>query len=349
MTDSALGAEQPLVTAIVSTYEGARFLPGCLDDLEAQTLGDRLEIVVVDSGSPQDEREIVGRYQRRFGNIVYVRTEERETIYAAWNRALAVARGRYVTNANVDDRHRRDALAILANALESNPEVALVYADVAVTETANVTFEEAPIVGYFQWPEFDRATLEAFSCVGPQPMWRRALHDRFGLFDEDLEVAGDYEWCLRLAASERFLHLPETLGVYLYHAGSVEHRDMELTRAETEKVRRRYVPERPMPTAPSFFVPVGEITSMVMAGLTENREWLAGQVDSWRAEAELVRAQALQLEQDVGRERARVLHLEQDLERERARVREFESRLQDLASRRWFRVGERIRLVPPRK
>src|SRR5687768_12897488 len=107
--------KNPLVTALVSTYRSEAFMQGCLQDLVEQTLYAQgaLEIVVIDSGSPENERAIVEQFQRRHPRIVYLRTE-RETLYAAWNRGIGAAGGKYLTNANTDDRHRRDALEILA-------------------------------------------------------------------------------------------------------------------------------------------------------------------------------------------------------------------------------------------
>jgi len=55
-----------LVTAIVSTYNAERFIVGCLDDLEQQTIADKLEIIVVNSGSQENEEAIVREYQQKY-------------------------------------------------------------------------------------------------------------------------------------------------------------------------------------------------------------------------------------------------------------------------------------------
>ena len=167
---------QPLVTAIVSTYNSEKYIRGCLEDLEAQTLSDRLEIIVVDSGSRQNERLVIEEFQQRYDNIRYIRSDDRETIYAAWNRAIVEARGRYLTNANTDDRHRADAYERMVAELEENLDVSLVYADSAVTRMPNAGFDQAPVEGYFRWPEFDARHLFSVCYIGPQPMWRRSLH-----------------------------------------------------------------------------------------------------------------------------------------------------------------------------
>jgi glycosyltransferase involved in cell wall biosynthesis len=120
----------PLVSALVSTYNSARFIDGCLADLEAQTIADQMEIIVVDSASEEGEGAIVNRWQERYPNILYTRTERREPVYAAWNRAIRMARGTYLTNANTDDRHKANAFERMSRVLDMRPDVALVYADV---------------------------------------------------------------------------------------------------------------------------------------------------------------------------------------------------------------------------
>jgi len=96
----------PLISVVVSTHAAERHIRGCLEMLLRQTVADRLEIIVIDSGSgsgsPELERTIVEALQRQHHNIVYLRTP-RETLYAAWNRALSMSSGKYFANVNTDD------------------------------------------------------------------------------------------------------------------------------------------------------------------------------------------------------------------------------------------------------
>ena len=238
---AAASLSPPLVSAIVSTYKSERFLRGCLEDLERQTIADRLEIIVVDSNSPQNERAIVEEFQKRYSNIVYIRSQERETVYGAWNRGIRAARGKYVTNANTDDRHRGDALEILARTLDQHGDITLVYADCLITPIENETMETTQARRRFQWLEFNPQDLWTKGCFcGPQPMWRRAAHDEHGYFDAGMVSAGDYEFWLRLAQNRKFLHVAEPLGLYLESPSSVEHANRDIGAKEVKLARERY-------------------------------------------------------------------------------------------------------------
>ena len=229
------------VSAIVSTYNSERFIRGCLENLEAQTIADRLEIIIVNSGSEQNEEAIVKEFQEKYSNIKYIKTEQRETVYAAWNRGIKASSGKYITNANTDDRHRKDALEVMSKMLERLPEIALVYADVIITETENETFKNCTPVGYFHWMDWKREDLLNKGCfMGPQPLWRRDVHDEYGYFDDSFITSGDYEFWLRISQTRNFLHIPVRLGLYLRSSGSIEHSNREKQREENNKIFKLY-------------------------------------------------------------------------------------------------------------
>jgi len=240
-----MSEKEYLVSAIVSVYNCERFIEGCLRDLEDQTIANTTEIIVINSGSQQNEEAIVRRYQERFNNIVYIRTEERETIYKAWNRGIEIAVGKYITNANADDRHRKDAFEIMVNVLENNGDVDLVYANSIVTNNENESFERNVPIKYINRikpePNATSALLLKGSFVGPQPMWRKSVHKSIGLFDESLDVAGDYDFWLRMSDKCKLHHIDEYLGLYLNNPDSAEHRNPELSFEEWYQVVNNYL------------------------------------------------------------------------------------------------------------
>ena len=231
------------VSAIVSTYNGERFIRGCLEDLAAQTLfaAGQLQVVVINSASTQNEdaviREFAGRYPMQ---LVYIHTELRETLYAAWNRGVRAATGIYLTNANVDDRHDPLTLARMADVLDARPDVALVYADSYVTTQENASWSQAAKTRVERWPEYDRETLFEQCYIGQAPMWRRSVHAAVGEFDGEMSSAGDYEFWLRLSRHFLFLHIAEPLGLYLERADAISLGNIDLSWRESEIARDRY-------------------------------------------------------------------------------------------------------------
>ncbi|MDD2707180.1 MAG: glycosyltransferase [Verrucomicrobiae bacterium] len=238
------------VSAIVSVYNSERFIEGCLKDLTDQTLyaDGRMEIVLVNSASPQNEHAYIENFRKNHPHIQYVRTEQRETLYQAWNRGIRMAQGRYVTNANTDDRHRKDALEIMARTLDQNPEVALVYGDLLITYYEGQTFDHHICCGYSLRPDYQPEIMLSGCHMGPQPMWRRSLHEEIGWFCDDLKSAGDYEFWCRIALKHPLKHIPQFLGLYLENQSGIVNADHSLSDRETAWVKDAYRGKFPPPS-----------------------------------------------------------------------------------------------------
>lgn len=200
--NNSIPVQRIKVSVIVSTYKSAEFIWGCLEDLVTQTLYEKgeVEIIIIDSASPENEGEIIQEFQENYPNIIYQRTQERETLYCAWNRAIKLARGLYLTNGNTDDRRCFNALEIMANYLDNNREISLVYADQLITTIKNDTFATTPALKHWNWPNYSYQQMRQGCCVGSQPMWRKMLHDKYGYFQESFHCAGDYEFWLRIGS-----------------------------------------------------------------------------------------------------------------------------------------------------
>ena len=213
----------PIVSVIVSSYKSERFMEGCLNDLVNQTFFEHMEIIVIDSASPECEGVIVREYQELYpGKIKYLRTEEREGLYTAWNRAIRIAKGKYLTNANTDDRHSPDAIEKLTVVLEQNPDAMLAYSHCKVSQVPNLTFFDCPGDRIYQYPEYFPPLCLLHYCFGPQPLWRREVHNDIGMFDSNLFAVGDLDFNIRFCLNGyKAILLPEVLGVFFYGKNSI--------------------------------------------------------------------------------------------------------------------------------
>ena len=218
------------VSTIVSAYFAADYLAGRLDNLFTQE--PKPEIVVVCQRNSA-EHKIIQDYAL---DVVLVLTDDIPTIYAAWNLGIEASSGEYVTNANCDDRLFPGALAKMAAILDGKPAYALVYGNQDIVAEIG-----GDPTGKFEWAEGGIEQLLKGCFCGPMPMWRKSLHAKHGYFDPEMQVAGDYEFWLRITkAGERLYHIKETVGAYLNIRTSAEKRQRNLTSWETARARARY-------------------------------------------------------------------------------------------------------------
>ena len=238
--------KNPLVSAIVSSYNSEKFFRGKIIDLLEQTIADQLEIIVVNSGSTQNEEEILKEFLPH-PNIRYIKTEQRESIYKAWNRGIKIAKGEFITNANTDDRLKKNALEVLVLTLQQNPDVALVYADQFITHSPNKGFEEVvasekPKV--YSFPDYNYFHQLDQCLVCSQPVWRASLHFADNIwFEEKYEILGDYDFDLRITQKYQMLHIPEPLGIFYLSPKdeNVSRSDRARVLKEREKISEIYI------------------------------------------------------------------------------------------------------------
>jgi glycosyltransferase involved in cell wall biosynthesis len=186
------------VSAIASLYKGREFLERFLDNITTQTIFDRSELLIIDADSPEGEEEIIAEYQKYYPNIVYKRMNYRIGIYDAWNVAIQMARGKYLTSTNIDDLRRKDSFELQAHALDKHPSADIAYQDFFYSCDASLDFDEIAHVGFkSELPIVTKLNLMAFNSPHNAPMWRRTLHDDVGLFDISFRSAGDWEFWLR--------------------------------------------------------------------------------------------------------------------------------------------------------
>lgn len=116
--------DRPLVSVIIPTRNGARWLPASLGSALRQMYRPT-EIIVVDDGSTDATLSVL----RQFQPPITVLRQARGDIGAARNRAIAQSQGDYLAFLDHDDVWRADKLAIQMEYLRQHPQVDVLHAD----------------------------------------------------------------------------------------------------------------------------------------------------------------------------------------------------------------------------
>ena len=230
------------LSCLLSTYYDLPMLWDRLDNLDNQDVDYEL-IAICEKAS--EEYKMIKKWTTNGFNtksrvVKFIETDGTPTLYDAWNQGIKIAEGEYITNTNTDDRLYPGALKRMISILDNNPDYGLVYPDVD-----RVLKIDGEPKGKYEWAEGDFNILLDGCFLGPMPMWRKSLHDKYGYFDGEYHSSGDYEFWLRLSLDGvKFYHLKEVMGAYFERKQSVEHRQPNRTVWETSRARTRYRTKR---------------------------------------------------------------------------------------------------------
>jgi glycosyltransferase involved in cell wall biosynthesis len=171
----------PLVTVVVASFNGERFLRETLESLFAQDF-DSYEVVFVDDGSEDRTAEIACSFPLR-----YVR-QENQGLPAARNAGLAVAQGELIAFLDDDDLMTPDKLRLQARHLLEHPE------------TGCVLGRCKWIVEGIDPPELKRDTIygEPGGIQFVTAMIRRGILEELGGFDPSYRYAEDRDLFVRM-------------------------------------------------------------------------------------------------------------------------------------------------------
>jgi Glycosyl transferase family 2 len=217
----------PLVTIVLPTYNGVRFLEASIRSCLGQTYRN-LELVVVDDGSTADIRAVVARFPD--SRVRYFRHEQNQGVAAGLNTGFENSRGRYLTWTSDDNFYAPGAIETLVAFLRKYPEVDFVYSQ------SHLIDEDGVVSGLL--PLRPPATLQLNNFIGPCFLYKREVYAGVGEYRR-IFLAEDYDYWIRVAQRFRMQRLFRPLYYYRIHPDSLTGRysDKEVDQRVTEVKR----------------------------------------------------------------------------------------------------------------
>jgi FkbM family methyltransferase len=222
-----------LISAIILLDNTENLLEGCIENLCSQTISDKLEIIFIDGNTEKKEQEIINKFQQKYPNIIYLKKRDDETNSLAFNRAVKMASGSYITKIKAGDRFKEDAFELILRDFTANPMVDIIFSRVYINKSENAPFRLLPSVQVSEIPNDYKSFLINPDIIKfSQPVWKSSLHKQFGYYDlNDIDQA-EKEFIIRLIQIANFKITEQVLGYYLY---SVKYKEQSLNYYELKE------------------------------------------------------------------------------------------------------------------
>lgn len=206
-----------MISVIMPVYNNSKFVRESIDCILKQTYDD-FEFIILDDASTEPTWDIIQSYDDP--RIVKVQNEKNIGLTRSLNICLDIAKGDYIARHDSDD---------VCTPFRFEKEMALFDERVGLVSSWAYRFEGDYVLSdpwlkrevKFSNEKIKKHIKKANCIVGPSAIYTRAVFEKIGYYDEELYLAQDYNYWIRLLSffDVRILHEP--LYGLRRHTGSV--------------------------------------------------------------------------------------------------------------------------------
>lgn len=209
----------PAVAALIATMDRPTYVRGAIESACEQT-HERIEVVVVDSSSDDDTRDVVEEMRQAYPDRAFTYIHSDASLPAARNQGAAETDAEYIAFLDDDDRWRPGKIARQVNAFDAGGDsLGLVHTGYeGVDEDGECVLTFTPEYEGSIYP--DLLVRNAIGTPSSVMVRRDAFEDVRG-FDESLRYCEDWDFYLRIAREYEFDYVPELLVERTYHDGAM--------------------------------------------------------------------------------------------------------------------------------
>ena len=239
---------KPKVSVCIPSYNLADVVEETVRSVLGQTFTD-FELLIEDDGSTDESVKVLAGIEDP--RITLVAKEKNEGQNCTTNNLVSRASGEYVALLAADDVWHPEKLAKQVAYLDSHPECGIVfgYPDFIDHDGNETRYLDDSVQKLENHPKewWRTRFLVGNTLFVSTSLYRRALHDVLGNFDESLHILADLDWYMRVVKDNELHIIPERLAKIRMRRGlanlSAPRPDVREKHAdEIKKFRERYRP-----------------------------------------------------------------------------------------------------------
>lgn len=223
--------EEKKVSIVLPVYNGAEYLAESIESVIDQTYAN-WELIIVNDCSTDDSFAIASGYAAKDARIKVFTNPQNLKLPKTLNVGFEHASGVYYTWTSDDNKYKPNALRVMVDNLEKNPEAVMVYANYTIIDSNGNSIELA------DKPE--PKYMFTGNVVGACFLYTAEAAKKVGEYDADLFLAEDYDFWIRLYKVGRILHIEDDLYYYRVHDKSLTETRKMLVDEQTYKVLEKH-------------------------------------------------------------------------------------------------------------
>lgn len=226
--------EQPLVSIVMSVFNGANYLIESLESIFAQTYP-HIEILCFDDGSSDETLAILNTYE---DNRLHVFSDgENKGLAARLNEGLKRSKGKYIARMDADD-------IALPNRIEKQVDFMEKHADVAACGTGFQRMLDGKKI-YMPTSHNAIVAKQIYTpgMAHPTVMMRASFMQQKNMFYPNVPCAQDYALWVLMSRYGNLANVPEILLQYRVHKKSITHTKVKEKRVVLGKIHKEILKE----------------------------------------------------------------------------------------------------------
>ncbi len=223
----------PLVTVYLVNYNYGAYIEQSIESVLIQDFDD-YELLIIDDGSTDNSMEIINKYRKN--KNVHIIEQKNKGLNTTNNIALKLSSGKYIIRLDADDYLTEDALRKMANILEDNQNLVMVFPDYFEIDKDN------QVIGQVQRHDFDNeVTLFDQPAHGACTMIKKEILLEVGGYDESFNRQDGYDlWLKILHGNYKFKNINKPLFYYRDHGNNLT-KDEKLLLETRSKIIEKHV------------------------------------------------------------------------------------------------------------
>lgn len=227
-----------ILSIITINYNNAAGLEKTMRSVLSQTYAD-FEYVVIDGGSKDGSVNVIRSLEGSFGSRLHWVSEPDKGIYHAMNKGIMKSGGDYLEFLNsgdclVDDR----VVEKMVGELRGNSYPSIIYGNMLKSMPDGRILRDRCFAG-------DDITLQGMyhGCLNHSPAYiRRALFDKYGLYDESLRICSDWKWYVSSIVLGDECPVYVDLDVTLFDMTGISETNKDLLESERTSLLKEMIP-----------------------------------------------------------------------------------------------------------